>query len=328
MDRRAFLGAVAGGLLAAPLAAEAQQAAKARRIGYLQGTSRDAQVHPVQAFEAGLREKGYVLDRDLVIEYRFAEGHMERLPELAAELVRLKVAVIVTGLEPGVSAAKNATTTIPIVMAGALHPVEEKFVASLARPGGNVTGLAQDTGLEIQTKRLQILREIVPTTSRIVALSGAGMSYNASQVKALEDAGRSLGTTILPLVFRGAEDIADVFEDVRRLRAGGLVVFGGPLVLAQRARIIGLATKSRIPAIYTTTQYVIDGGCVSYGADVTDLYRRAAGYVDRLLRGAKPADLPVEQPTKFELAINLKTAKALGLTIPPSLLQRADQVIE
>jgi putative ABC transport system substrate-binding protein len=213
-------------------------------------------------------------------------------------------------------------------MAGALHPVEEKFVASLARPGGNVTGLAQDTGLEIQTKRLQILREIVPTTSRIVALSGAGMSYNASQVKALEDAGRGLGTTILPLVFRGAEDIADVFEEVRRLRAGGLVVFGGPLVLAQRARIIGLATTSRIPAIYTTTQYVIDGGCASYGADVTDLYRRATGYVDRLLRGAKPADLPVEQPTKFELAINLQTAKALGLTIPPSLLLRADQVIE
>jgi putative tryptophan/tyrosine transport system substrate-binding protein len=319
---------LAVGLVLVPLAAEAQQAGKVWRIGYLQGTTLDAQLHLVHAFEAGLREKGYVLGRDLVIESRFADGHPERLAALAADLVRLKVDILVTGVDTGVAAARAATTTIPIVMAGSFNPVEEGFISSLARPGGNITGLVQDTGVEIQGKRLQILREIVPNASRIVALSGAGMSYNAVQVKALDAAGHRLGLTIVPVVFRGGGDVADAFEEIQHSRARGLVVFGGPLVLEQRARIIGLALKSRLPAIYTTKQYVVDGGCVSYGADVTDLWRRAAGYVDKILKGAKPADLPVEQPSKFELVINLKTAKTLGLTIPQTLLLQADQVIE
>jgi len=238
------------------------------------------------------------------------------------------VDVIVTGVNPNTIAAKKATTTIPIVMTGSYNPVEEGLVASLAHPGGNVTGLTSDAGSEILNKRLQLLREIDPKLSRVAALSGLGMSYNPSQVKVLEDAGRGLGITVVPVGFRGADDIGDAFAEIRRAGAGGLIVFGGPLVLDQRASIASLAVKNRLLAIYADRQFVHDGGLMSYGASVADQWRRAAGYVDRILKGAKPAELPVEQPTKFELVINLKTAKALGLTIPPSLLQRADQVIE
>jgi putative ABC transport system substrate-binding protein len=302
MDRRAFIGTVAGTFLAAPLTAEAQPTGKVWRIGYLQTQHRETQSHLIRAFEEGLRERGYTLGRNIVIEYRFAEGHVERLPELAADLVRLKVDVIVTGVNPNTIAAKKATTTIPIVMTGSYNPVEEG--------------------------RLQLLREIDPKVSRVAVLSGLGMSYNPSQVKVLEDAGRGLGITVVPVGFRGADDIGDAFAEIRRAGAGGLIVFGGPLVLDQRATIASLAVKNRLLAIYADRQFVHDGGLMSYGASVADQWRRAAAYVDRILKGAKPADLPVEQPTKFELVINLKTAKALGLTIPPSLLQRADQVIE
>jgi putative tryptophan/tyrosine transport system substrate-binding protein len=328
MERRTFLVTLGLSVLAAPLGAEAQQAGKLWRIGYLQTQHRETQSQLIQAFEEGLRERGYTLGRDVVIEYRFAEGRVERLPELAADLVRLKVDVIVTGVNPVIIAAKKATTTIPIVMAGSFNPVEQGLVASLAHPGGNVTGLTLDAGAEILTKRLQLLREINPKLSRVAALSGIGMSYNPSQVGVLEDAGRGLGITILPVAFRGADDVGDAFAEIRRARAGGLIVFGGPLVRDQRASIASLAVKNRLPAIYTDTQFVRDGGLMSYGASAADQWRRAAGYVDRILKGAKPADLPVEQPTKFELVINLKTAKALGLTIPQSLLLRADEVIQ
>jgi ABC-type uncharacterized transport system substrate-binding protein len=328
MERRTFLAVLIVGLLAAPLAGEAQQAGRVWRIGYLATQHRETQSHLIQAFEEGLRERGYTLGRDIVIEYRFAEGHVERLPELAADLVRLKVDVIVTGLNPNTIAAKKATTTIPIVMQGSYNPVEEGLVASLAHPGGNVTGLTSDAGSEILTKRLQLLREIDPKLSRVAALSGLGMSYNPSQVKVLEDAGRGLGITVVSVGFRGADDIGDAFTEIRRAGAGGLIVFGGPLVLDQRASITSLAVKNRLLAIYVDRQFVREGGLMSYGASVADQWRRAAGYVDRILKGAKPGDLPVERPTTFELVINLKTAKALGLTIPPSLLQRADQVIE
>ena len=328
IDRRAFIGTVTLGVLTAPLAAQAQQPAKAWRIGYLQGSSREAQTYLIQAFEGGLREKGYTLGRDLVIEYRFADGRLERLPELAAELVRLKVDVIVTGVNPGTIAAKKATTTIPIVMAGSFNPVEEGLVASLARPGGNVTGLTLDTGAEVVTKRLQLLRDINPKLSRVASLTGIGMAYTPSQVKALEDAGRGLGITILPVVFRGADDIGEAFTGIRSARAGAVIVSGGPVVLEHRVRIADLAVKNRLPAIGTNRQQADSGFLMSYGPSITDSYRRAAMYVDRILKGAKPADLPVEQPATFEFVINLKTAKTLGLTIPPSLLQRADGVIQ
>ena len=326
--RRTFIATLAGGLLAEPLTAEAQQAGKVPRIGYLATQHREAQSYLIEAFEGGLREKGYTPGRDIVIEYRFADGRVERLPELAAELVRLKVEVIVTGVNPGSIAAKKATATIPIVMAGSFNPVEDGLVASLAHPGGNVTGLTLDAGAEILTKRLQLLKEIDPKLSRVAALSGIGMSYNPSQVKVLEDAGRGFGITIVPVGFRGADDLSEAFSEIRRSRAGGLIVFGGPLPLDQRARIADLAVKNRLPAIAPDGIYVRDGGLMSYGASVADQWRRAAGYVDRILKGAKPGDLPIEQPTKFELVINLKTAKALGLTIPPSLLGRADEVIQ
>ena len=328
IDRRSFISAVTLGLLTAPLGAEAQQAGKAWRIGYLQGSSREAQTYLIQAFEGGLREKGYTLGRDLVIEYRFADGRLERLPELAAELVRLKVDVIVTGVNPGTIAAKKATTTIPIVMAGSFNPVEEGLVASLAHPGGNVTGLTLDTGAEVVTKRLQLLRDINPKLSRVASLTGIGMAYTPAQVKALEDAARGLGITILPVVFRGADDIGEAFTGIRSARAGAVIVSGGPVVLEHRVRIADLAVKNRLPAIGNNKQQADSGFLMSYGPSTADQWRRAAGYVDRILKGAKPADLPVEQPATFEFVINLKTAKALGLTIPPSLLQRADEVIQ
>lgn len=247
MERRAFIGTLFGGLLAAPLATQAQPAGRVWRIGYLATQHRETQSHLIQAFEEGLRERGYTLGRDIVIEYRFAEGHVERLPELAADLVRLKVDVIVTGLNPNTLAAKKATTTIPIVMQGSYNPVEEGLVASLAHPGGNVTGLTSDAGSEILTKRLQLLREIDPKLSRVAALSGLGMSYNPSQVKVLEDAGRGLGITVVSIGFRGADDIGDAFTEIRRAGAGGLIVFGGPLVLVGRAtwRYAGGAARPR-----------------------------------------------------------------------------------
>jgi len=328
IDRRSFISAITLGLLTAPLRVEAQQAGKVWRIGYLQGSSREAQTSLIQAFEGGLREKGYTLGRDLVIEYRFADGRLERLPELAAELVRLKVDVIVTGVNPGTIAAKKATTTIPIVMAGSFNPVEEGLVASLAHPGGNVTGLTLDTGAEVVTKRLQLLRDINPKLSRVASLTGIGMAYTPSQVKALEDAGRGLGITILPVVFRGADDIGEAFTGIRSARAGAVIVSGGPVVLEHRVRIADLAVKNRLPAIGNNRQQADSGFLMSYGPSTADQWRRAAGYVDRILKGAKPADLPVEQPATFEFVINLKTANALGLTIPPSLLQRADEVIQ
>lgn len=328
IDRRAFIGTVTLGVLTAPFAAEAQQAGKVWRIGYLQGSTREAQTYLIQAFEGGLHEKGYTLGRDLVIEYRFADGRLERLPDLAADLVRLKVDVIVTGVNPGTIAAKKATTTIPIVMAGGFNPVEEGLVASLAHPGGNVTGLTQDPGAEILTKRLQLLKDINPKLSRVATLTGIGMAYTASQVKTLEDAGRGLGITILPVEFRGVDDVGEAFTRIRSERAGAVIVSGGPVVLNQRARIAELAIKNRLPAIGTNRQQADSGFLMSYGPSTADQWRRAAGYVDRILKGARPADLPVEQPAMFEMVINLKTAKAIGLTIPQSLLQRADEMIQ
>ena len=327
MDRRTFIGTLTGGLLVAPLTADAQQTGAMHRIGFLLLSPRDVQLHLIEAFEAGLREKGYTPGREVVIEYRSADGHSDQLPILAAELVRLGVDVIVTGVNPNTLAAKRATSTIPIVMASSFFPVEDGLVASLARPGGNVTGLTQEAGEEV-AKRLQLLREVVPRLTRVATLSGVGMTYNPYFVQRLQEASRGLGVSILPFEIQGADDVGKVFVEIERARADGLIVFGGPITIGQRSAIVTRTAEKRLPAVWTDKQFVLDGGLMSYGADVADIWRRSAGYVDRILKGAKPADLPVEQPTKFVLAINLKTANQLGLTIPRSLLQRADVVIQ
>jgi putative ABC transport system substrate-binding protein len=325
--RRALLRGAAVSVVVSPRLGEAQQTRRVFRIGYLQVAPRDVQVYLIEAFESGLRERGYIVGRDIVMEYRFADGDIARLPALAADLVRLNVDVIVTGVNANTRAAKRATTTIPIVMATSLYPVEDGLVPSLGRPGGNITGLTQETGEEI-TKRLQLLRETVPKLARVAVLSGAGMSFNTHFVKTLEKAARHLGIAVVSFEIRGAEDIERTFAEIERSRAGGLIVVGGPITLAQQATINDTAIKKRLPAIWSDKQRVVNGALMSYGADVTDLFARAAGYVDRILRGATPADLPIEQPTKFVLAVNLKTAKVLGLTIPPSVLLQAERIIE
>ena len=327
MDRRTFIGTLTASVLVAPHAAVAQQAGKVHRIGFLLFSPLDVQRYLIAAFEAGLREQGYTPGREVVIEYRSADGHSDQLPILAAELVRLDVNVIVTGVNPNTVAARRATSTIPIVMASSFFPVEDGLVASLARPGGNVTGLTQEAGEEV-AKRLQLLREVVPKLTRVATLSGVGMTYNPYFVKKLQDASRGLGVSIVPFEFQGAEDVGKVFVEVEHARVDAMIVFGGPITIGQRFAIASLTTEKRLPTVWSDKQFVLDGGLMSYGADVADLFRRSAGYVARILKGAKPADLPVEQPTKFVLAINLKTAKQLGLTIPQSLLQRADEVIQ
>jgi ABC-type uncharacterized transport system substrate-binding protein len=329
VDRRAFLGILAGSLLAAPLAAEAQQAAKVARIGYLAG-SLAATPHLPEAFRQGLRDLGYVEGRNLVIEYRDAEGKYERLPALAAELVALKVDVIVAGGAPQALAAKQATRTIPIVFASSPDPVESGLVTSLARPGGNVTGLSF-LAPELVGKRLEQLTQAVPGVNRVAVLwqpGGWGERTDKDMLKATEVAARALGVLLQFVEARGPADFDRAFSDMTRARAGALTVLGSVMFFGERRRLVDLAAKNRLPAVYPSREYVDARGLMAYGANFADLFRRAATYVDRILKGAKPGDLPVEQPTKYELVINLKTAKALGLTIPPSLLQRANQVID
>ena len=307
--------------------ATAQQAGKVPRVGYLQIAPREAQVHLIEGFERGLAERGLVVGRDVLIEYRFADGKPERLDKLADELVRLRVDVIVTGVNPNTLAAQRATKTIPIVMAISYFPVESGLVQSLGRPGGNITGLVADAGEE-GGKRLQILREATPKLTRVAVLSEPGLGYGDHLLKRLESAARSLGVVVVPVEIRGAEDVQRVFGEIERARVDGLMVLGGSVPLANRDRIISMSAKAKLPAIWVDRQSVQDGALLSYGADRVDLFRRAAGYVDRILKGAKPADLPIEQPTKYVLAINLKAAKALGIAIPQTLLLRADHVVE
>jgi ABC-type uncharacterized transport system substrate-binding protein len=324
MDRRTFLGSLAGGLLAAPLAAEAQRAGRIPRIGILRpGVSPDPLI---DAFRQGLRELGYSEGRDIRIEYRWTEGKEERLPDLAADLVRLKVDIIVTS-GAGNHAAQRATTTIPIVMAVSVDPVGVGLVASLARPGENITGLAALTE-EVPGKWLELLKEILPGASRMAVLLDSASS-SAAQLRALEAAARFLGVRLQTLRVGRPDDFRGAFAEAQKNRTEGLIVFGSAFHFAHRTRLVELAAEHRLPTIYDTREFVVGaGGLVSYGPNVYDLFRRAATYVDKILKGAQPGDLPIEQPTKFELVINLKTAKALGLTIPPSLLARADEVIE
>ena len=311
-------------LALAPLVAEAQPAEKLARIGYLSlGTAADTP----RALLQGLRELGYVEGQNLVIEYRYAEGKAERLPDLAAELVSLKVDVIVAGGTPPPLAAKRATTTIPIVMTSAGDPVGSGLVASLAKPGGNVTGLSTFTR-DLAAKRLQLLKEVVPLVSRVAVLWNAANPYAVLNMRETEAAARTLGLQVQSVEVRGPDDIETGFSTAIRWRAGAFIVVDDPFTYLHRTRIADLAARNQLPAMYGFRQYAEAGGLMAFGTSLADLSRRAATYVDKILKGAKPADLPVEQPTKFELVINAKTAKALKLTIPPSVLLRADQVIE
>jgi putative ABC transport system substrate-binding protein len=325
MERRAFIGTVAGGLLVAPLAAGAQPAGKAWRIGFVRGSAPPAA--EVEAFRQGLRELGYVEGKNLDILFRWAEGRDERLPSLVAELIQLNVDLIVSSAPAATRAAKEATTTIPIVMVTVADPVAFGFVRSLARPGGNITGFAFQHP-ELSGKRLALLKETIPKLSRVAVLWNADNPYKAVDMKEVEAAAAGLGVMLQSLAVRGVDGFDSAFEAARHGRAGCIITLEDPFTITHRARIVELARKHRLPALYGRRLYVDAGGLMSYGPDPIDQYRRAAIYVDRILNGTKPSDLPVEQPTKFELAVNLKTAKALGLTIPPSLLQRADQLIE
>jgi len=328
VHRRDFLIA-AGALLAAPLAAEAQQAAKVARIGYL-STNPTVTPHLREAFRQGLRDLGYVEGRNVVIEYRFAEGKVEQLPALAAELAALKVDVIVASGTLAALAAKQATSTLPIVFSPAGDPVGSGLVTSLARPGGNVTGLSAFAP-ELVGKRLELLKQAVPGVSRVAVLwqPGAfGERAEMDTLKRAEVAARDLGVPLQFVEARGPADFDRAFSDMTRARAGALTVLASNMFNSERRRLVDLAAKNRLPALYSARELVDAGGLMSYGANLADLNRRAATYVDKILKGTKPADLPVEQPTKFELVINLKTAKALGLTIPQSVLARADEVIQ
>ena len=329
MDRRAFIVAVTGALLAAPLAAKAQPAGKVYRIGYISNsppnTPESSRLH--EAFRQGLRERGWVEGRNAVIEWRFAEGRMERFPDLAADLVRLKVDLIVTLGGPAARAAKQATTTIPIVAVAVSDPVGQGFVASLARPGGNVTGLAT-LFPELAVKRLGLLTEILPGVSRVAVLWNAANPGNVIILRGVQAAARTLGVTLQSREVRGPDDFEAAFAKMSRERPDALMILDDPLLFQYRASIVDFAAKKRLPTMHPFRESVEAGGLIAYSVNLAELNRRAAEYVDKILKGADPAELPIEQPTEFELVINLKTAKALGLTIPQSLLQRADQVIE
>ena len=326
--RRAFLGTLAGGLLAAPRIADAQPAGRVYRVGYLTAGSLTANPRVLEAFRQGLRDLGWVEGQNIVIEYRSAEGRLDRLPDLAAELVRLKVDVIVATPTPAALAAKSATGSIPIVGASLVEPVGLGLIASLARPGGTVTGVTYSVGTDIFGKDLELLKEVVPKVRRVAVLSNPDGPAQPLTISNIKDAARSLGLQLLLVDARGPGDFDGAFAAMARERVGALFVVTDPVFVPHRARLVGLAAKSRLPSIFTQRADVEAGGLMSYGPNFADMYRRAATYVDKILRGAKPADLPVEQPTTFELVINLKTAKTLGLTIPRSVLTRADEVIQ
>jgi putative ABC transport system substrate-binding protein len=328
-DRRTFIAAVASGLLAAPLAAKAQQPAKVARIGYLANVPA-VNPHLHESFRQGLRDLGYVEGRSVAIEVGSAEGKPERFPALAAELVALKVDVIVAGGGTlATMAAKQATTTIPIIFTGDVDPVANGFVTSLSRPGGNVTGLAV-LQPELVGKGLEQITQAVPGAGRVAALwQPGGWSEGTGKDirKGAEVAARTIGVQLQFVEVRGPADFDRAFADMTRAHAGAVTVLSNTMFFGERRRLVDLAAKNRLPVMYGAREYVDGGGLIAYGPSITDLFRRAATYVDKILKGSSPADLPVEQPTKFELVINLKTANTLGLMIPQSVLARADEVI-
>jgi len=329
MRRREFITLLGGTAATWPLAARAQQPTRrVYRVGYLTITSREQQLHLIKAFEDGLRSLGYRSGENVVIEYRFADGEMERLPALAADLVRLGVDVIVTGVNPNTVAAMKATTTIPIIMTNSVDSVGTGLVASLARPGGNVTGLATDAGGEILGKRFELLKEAIPNLSRVGVLYNPDVALDRSRLTSMQEIARAQGLTLVPVEARGLDALEQAFETMASEHVQAFVMLGDAVLFNYRGQIAVMALRNRLPACSPQREDAEAGFILTYGVDFRDLHRRSAAFVDKIFKGAKPADLPVEQPTKFELIINLKTAKALGLTIPPTLLVRADEVIE
>ena len=332
--RRFNLKISAAGLIAtiafavlAPLAAAAQPAGRTVTIGYLGNSSPSLEANLVEAFREGLRQLGYVEGRNLIITYQWAWGNQERFGVLAGELVRLKPDVILTAGTPGTLAAKQATQSIPIVTAVAGDPVASGLVASLAKPGGNVTGLAGLTP-ELEGKRLELFKEVVPKLSRVAVLLNPANPFTTIAWKETQSAAKALGVKLQPVEARDPNDLDRAFATIKAARPQGLILIADRFLLIYRAPIVEFMTKNRLPGMFPFREFAREGGLMAYGPDYTDMYRRAAVYVDKILKGAKPADLPVEQPMRFELVLNMKTAKALGLKIPQSVLIRADQVIE
>ncbi|HEY7539942.1 MAG TPA: ABC transporter substrate-binding protein [Methylomirabilota bacterium] len=324
--RRIFIALVAIGVLFGPFATEAQQVTKAYRIGFLGATSPAGYAPQLEAFRGGLRDLGYVEGKNLAIDFRWAEGNYARLPGLAAELVRLKPDVLVTHAGAGTRAAKQATSTIPIVFGVAGEAVAMGLVESLARPGGNATG-SSFFFPELNAKRLEVLKEAVPRLSRVGVLLNPDNPANVATLRAMEETARSVNVQLHSVEVRRPAEFDGAFVTIMKGRMGALAVYDDAMFIAEAARIADLARKNRLPTI-GFVEYAKAGGLLAFGVNFTDLWRRAAGFVDKILKGARPADLPVEQPTKFELIVNLRTARALGLTMSPSLLVRADQVIE
>jgi putative ABC transport system substrate-binding protein len=325
MKRRTFLAMVSGSLLVVPLAAGAQQVGKVYRIGILETIPAARNTANLDALRKGLRDLGYVEGRNLFIEYRSADGRAERFPDLASELVRLKVDLIVTRGTPAARAAKDATGTIPVIMATMGDP--RAIVASFARPGGNITGVTTFS-TELTAKRIEILKELVPSLSRVALLHNMGNPAVPPEWEETKTAARSLGLQAELLDVRSQGDLGRAFERAIRQHVDALVIGADGLTQMHQQTIVDWVARNRLPAVYPAREFVEAGGLIAYAVNYPDLYFRFASFVDKIFKGAKPADLPIEQPTKFELVINLKTAKALGLTIPPSLLQRADQVID
>ena len=326
-NKKVILLALGAMLLALSFAAHAQQPARIPRIGYLTGAYLSAFAARTEALRQGLRELGYVEGKNIVIEYRYGDGKTDRLNQLAAELVRLKVEVIVTGGSPATLSAKEATVTVPIVMAGDADPVGSGVVASLARPGGNITGLST-LATEISGKRLELLKEILPRLSRVAVFGTSTYPGNAQALREMEVAAGAFGVKLQYLDVLDPKDIDTAFREASKGRADAVLALASSVLFSQRTQVVDLVMKRRVPAIYPGGEYVEDVGLMSYGVSIADLYRRAAVYVDKILKGTKPAELPVQQPTKFELIINLKAAKQIGLTIPPNVLARADKVIQ
>ena len=327
MKRREFMMLLSGAAASWPLAARAQQEPAVARIGLLSPFSPATAAAWHKAFLQGLRDLGWVEGKNIRIEYRYANGGEDRLPDLATELVRLKLDVIVTTVNTDTLAAKNATSTIPIVMASAGDPVGGRLVKSLARPGGNITGLSQ-IAPDLAGKRLQLLKEIIPRLTRVAVLWNPQGTTSPIAWKEIQRPAQELSVKLQSLPITGPNDFDKAFEDATRAHVDALIIMPDPFFAANMVRLANLAAKSRIPSMFHLREYAEHGGVIVYGVDRTNQFRRAATYVDRILKGTAPADLPVEQPTRFELVINLKAAKALGLDIPPTLLARADEVIE
>jgi putative ABC transport system substrate-binding protein len=327
MGIRAMVALLVGLILASVPFAEGQQTRNVPRIAYLSFNSASSQAARLEVFRQGLRQLGYVEGKNILIEYRYAEGKLDRIPVLAAELVGLKVEVIVTGGPASTRPAKEATSKIPIVMVFDTDPVGNGFVASLARPGGNITG-SSTLAPELSGKQLEFLKEIVPKVFRVAVLGNSTNAGNAQMLREVELAAGAFGVKLQYLDVLNPKDIETAFREVSKARAEAVLVLTSPVVTSHPKQFIELAAKSRLPAIYWSPEFVEAGGLMAYSVSITDLFRRAATYVDKILKGVNPADLPVEQPIKFELIINLKAAKQIGLTIPPNVLARADKVIK